>query len=134
MKNSVFLMISLMCLCGCSTIKMENTVWYNECIAERGGDTAAVYTALYFGENNVMTINTSVKKDTVMIVEPCVTEYGKYSYSGNLKKGVKIDINTIDVDNRQNRYKGVIYTDGMILVSQDSIAKGYKMAGNLRLK
>ena len=81
-----------------------------------------------------MTINTSVKKDTVMIVEPCVTEYGKYSYSGNLKKGVTIDINTIDVDNRQNRYKGVIYTDGMILVSQDSIAKGYKMAGNLRLK
>lgn len=134
MKKSVFFIISLIGLCSCSTIKLENTVWYNECIAERGGDSAAVYTALYFGDDNVMTINTSVKRDTTMIVEPCVTEYGKYSYSGNLKKGVKIDINTIDVDNRKTCYKGVIYTDGMILISQDSIAKGYKMAGNLRLK
>ena len=113
---------------------MVNTVWYNETITERDGIEAAVYTTLYFGEDSVVNFNTSVRQDTTMIVAPCFTEYGKYTYSGNLKKGIKIEINAVDIDNMPTKYEGVIFKKGMVLVSQDSIAKGYKMAGNLRLK
>ena len=69
-----------------------------------------------------------------MIVAPCFTEFCKYTYSGNLKKGIKLNIEGKDIDGNSTKYAGIICTEGMVLVSQDSITKGYKMAENLRLK
>ena len=132
--KKIILFCAVICLCSCSTFKLVNTIWYNETITERDGVKAAVYTTLYFGEDSIVNFNTSVRQDTTMIVAPCFTEYGKYTYSGTLKKGIEIEINAVDIDNIPTKYVGVIFKDGMVLVSQDSIAKGYKMAGNLRLK
>lgn len=133
MKKYIFITIGVVCLCSCSTFKLIDTIWYNETITEKDGIKAAVYTTLYFGEDSVVNFNTSVRQDTMMIVAPCFTAYGKYIYSGNLRKGITIEIDAIDIDNLPIRYEGVIFEEGMVLVSQDSIAKGYKMAGNLRL-
>lgn len=134
MRKLIFITMCVVCLCGCSTFKLPNTIWYNETITEKDGIEAAVYTTLYFGEDNVVNFNTSVRKDTTMIVAPCFTAYGRYNYSGTLKKGIKIEIDAIDIDNLSIKYNGIIFKEGMVLVSQDSIAKGFKMAGNLRLK
>lgn len=134
MKKILLLsMVAFLCSCV-STLKLENTVWYNMTEAERDGEKANVYTTLYFGEDNIVNVNTSVQKDTTMIVAPCFTEYGTYTYSGNLRKGIEIHIKGINVDNMPVTYDGVIFKKGMVLVSQDSIARGYKMAENLRLK
>ncbi len=133
--KKLFLLSLAAFLCSCATtFKLENTVWYNITPAERDGVKANVYTALYFGEDGVVNFNTSVKQDTTMIVAPCFTEFCKYTYSGNLKKGIKININGNDIDGKPTRYSGIICSEGMILVSQDSITKGYKMAENLHLK
>ena len=132
--KKIFIFSLLVCMCSCSTFKLVNTVWYNETITERDGVEAAVFTTLYFGEDSVVNFNTSVRQDSTMIVAPCFTEFGKYTYSGTLKKGVKIEIDAVDIDNLPTKYEGIIFKDGMVLVSQDSIAKGYKMAGNVRLK
>ena len=132
--KKILLICAVACLCSCSTFKLVNTIWYNETITERDGVNAAVYTTLYFGEDSIVNFNTSVRQDTNMIIAPCFTEFGKYTYSGTLKKGIKIEIQAVDIDNQPTYYNGIIFKDGMVLVSQDSIAKGYKMAGNLRLK
>ena len=132
-KVLLFSVIAFFCSCA-TTIKLENTVWYNVSQTEKNGVTANVYTTLYFGEDNVVNFNTSVKQDTSMIVAPCFTEFCKYTYSGNLKKGIKIDIEGTTADNYPTKYSGIIFKKGMVLVSQDSIAKGYRMAKNLRLK
>lgn len=135
MKKTFLFLFSTFLLCGCSTLKLENTVWYNETIAERDGVEAAVYTTLYFGEDQVVNFNTSVRQDTTMIVAPCFTTFGQYTYSGrNLKKGIRVNIDGVTIDNDSVKYSGVIFRDGLILVSQDSIAKGYRMAKNLHLK
>jgi len=134
MKKIVILsMVAFLCSCA-TTMKLENTVWYNITPAERDGVKANVYTALYFGEDGVVNFNTSVKQDTTMIVAPCFTEFCKYTYSGNIKKGIKVNIEGNDIDGKPTKYSGIICTEGMILVSQDSITKGYVMAENLRLK
>ena len=133
--NKIFLLSLAAFLCSCATtLKLENTVWYNITPAEREGVKANVYTALYFGEDGVVNFNTSVKQDTTMIVAPCFTEYCKYTYSGNLRKGIKVDIEGNDIDGKPTKYSGIICSEGMILVSQDSITKGYVMAENLHLK
>lgn len=134
MRKLLLFIISIISLCGCSSFNLVNTVWYNRNNAELDGEKAIVYTTLYFGEDNIVNFNTSVMQDTAMIVAPCYTEFGKYTYSGTLKKGIKIDIQTIGIDNQQTVYKGILCKYGMVLVSQDSIVKGYKMAKNLRLK
>lgn len=132
--KKILLFCAAICFCSCSTFKLVNTIWYNETITERDGVKAAVYTTLYFGEDSIVNFNTSVRQDTNMIITPCFTEFGKYTYSGTLDKGIRLEINTIDIDNVPTLYNGIIFKDGMVLVSQDSIAKGYKMAGNLHLK
>ena len=133
--KKLFLLFMVAFLCSCATtLKLENTVWYNMTEAERDGEKANVYTTLYFGENNIVNVNTSVRKDTTMIVAPCFTEFCTYTYSGNLRKGIEIHIKGSNVDNMPVAYDGIIFKKGMVLVSQDSIAKGYKMAENLRLK
>ncbi len=133
--RKIFILFAVALLCSCATtLKLENTIWYNVTQAERDGVKANVYTALYFGEDGVVNFNTSVKQDTTMIVAPCFTEFCKYTYSGNLKKGIKLNIEGKDIDGNSTKYAGIICTEGMILVSQDSITKGYKMAENLRLK
>lgn len=134
MQKFILTAVSIICLCSCSTYQIANTIWYNETMTEKDGIEAAVYTTLYFGDDNVVNFSTSVRQDTTMLVAPCFTAYGKYNYSGTLKKGIKIEIDVIDVDNMSMRYDGIIFEKGMVLVSQDSIAKGYKMAGNLHLK
>lgn len=130
----LFLLCVTALLCSCATLKLENTIWYNVTPAEKDGIKANVYTALYFGEDGVVNFNTSVKQDTTMIVAPCFTEFCKYTYSGNLKKGIKVNIEGQSIDGYPTKYTGIIFSEGMVLISQDSIAKGYKMAENLRLK
>jgi hypothetical protein len=134
MKKIYVFLFSLISFCGCSSFNLVNTVWYNGSPAELYGEKAIVYTTLYFGEDSIVNVNTSVMKDTNLIVSPCFTEFGTYTYFGTLKKGIQIHINTKDLNNQSVQYQGIICNDGMVLVSQDSIVKGYKMAKNLRLK
>ncbi|MBQ8101282.1 MAG: hypothetical protein IJ169_08350 [Paludibacteraceae bacterium] len=133
--NKYYLLFVVALFCSCATtLKLENTVWYNVTPAEKDGVKADVYTTLYFGEDDVVNINTSVRQGATMIVAPCFTAYGTYSYSGKIRKGIEVHIKGIDADNMPVSYDGIIYKKGMVLVSQDSIAQGYKMAENLRLK
>lgn len=134
MRKVILFLLTIISLCGCSSFKLVNTVWVNARDAELDGEKGIVFTTLYFGEDNVVNFNTSVMQDTTLIVPPCFTEYGEYTYSGTLKKGIKLNIKTIDLDNRTIQYKGIICKYGMVLVSQDSIAKGYKFVKNARLK
>lgn len=132
--KKILLICCIISLHSCSTFKLVDTIWYNGSNAELNGEKAIVYTTLYFGEDSVVNFSTSVMQDTNMIVSPCFTEFGKYTYSGTLKKGIKLHINTMDINNKQAQYEGILCQYGMLLISQDSIAKGYKMAKNLRLK
>ena len=110
MRKVILFLLTIISLCGCSSFKLVNTVWVNARDAELDGEKGIVFTTLYFGEDNVVNFNTT------------------------LKKGIKLNIKTIDLDNRTIQYKGIICKYGMVLVSQDSIAKGYKFVKNARLK
>lgn len=134
MKRYIYIFIVCLLMSSCATVKLENTIWYSETTSELNGEKAQVITSLYLYEDGLMCFNTSVKQDSTMIVAPCATEYGQYTYSGKLKKGMKIEINAETIDQQQTLYHGIIVPEGMVLVNQDSVAVGYKFISNYRLK
>lgn len=129
MQKLFIFSIILLCTCSCSTYKIVNSMWYNLTPSELQGVQGDVVNGLYFAENGEVFMKTAVVKDTTIIAKPILTGYGKYSYSGSLKKGIQININTEQkLDGKATNYKGIITKDGMVLCAPDSTIFVYQRA------
>ena len=73
-------------------------------------------------------------QDTTVLVPTIMTANGSYSAKGNLKKGVKVQLNVKNIQNKEEKYYGLIKEKGMVLISPDSIAKAYNLVTNATLK
>lgn len=104
-------------------------MWYNVTPSVLKGVQGDVVNGLYFSENNEVFMKTAVVKDTTIIAKPILTGYGKYYYSGSLKKGIQININTEQkIDGKAVNYKGIITDEGMVLCTPDSTVFVYQRA------
>ena len=128
MKHLI-LCFSLLMLSSCSTYRLANSLWYSVNPSEMEQEKGNVVNGLYFTDDNYVLMKTAVIKDTTVIAKPVYSGYGKYFYSGKLKKGIHIKIETekANVGPKVN-YEGVITSDGMILCAQDSTAYIYYRA------
>lgn len=133
MKKTILYMMSLMCLCSCSSYKLANSVWYNVTPTELYGEKCNVITSLYFWDEKTMNINVSVVKDSILIVPATMTANGTYLAKGNLRKGVQLQLNITNSFDKNEVYNGLIRQEGMVLVSPDSIAKAYNKISNVSL-
>ena len=131
--RKIFLLLVVVLFCSCSTYKLANTVWYNISPAELYGEKCNIITSLYFWNENTMNINTCIVQDTTILVPATMTANGSYSAKGNLKKGVEIQLNVYNTFDNQETYQGIIKKEGMVLVSQDSIARVYNKVSNASL-
>lgn len=134
MKKSILFAIIAITLCSCSSsYKLSNTVWYNVTQGELAGEKGDIITSLYFMEDGQMRTNICVKRDSTILVPITTTAYGTYTYKGNLKKGVKVDITSSDLYDNEKKQSGVITPGGMLLSETDSIARVYSKT-NIILK
>lgn len=134
MNKYLFGLFAILVCCSCSSVRLENSVWYNVTPGEVSGVEGNIFTTIYFYEDKQMCINTAVEQDKKMLVPPTITSCGEYSCKGNIKKGAKLTISeTTEVGNVKIR-QGVITTDGLFLFENDSIARVYTNASNLTLK
>lgn len=125
----LFLCFSLLMLSSCSTYRLANSLWYSVNPSELEQKKGNVVNGLYFTDDNYVLMKTAVVKDTTVIVKPIYSGYGKYSYSGKLKKGIRIKIEAGKTTVGQNvNYEGVITSEGMILCAPDSTAYIYYRA------
>lgn len=134
MKKLIFIAVAAIMLCSCSTYKLSNTVWYNVTEGELGNKEANIITSLYFFEDNQMCFNTCIEQDTAIIVKPITVAYGEYEYQGNIKKGIKVNIKSTDLDGIEQTHSGIITKEGMLLSVSDSIARTFVKIKNVTLK
>lgn len=128
MRKFLSICFITMLFCSCSTFKLANTLWYTESEVISHGEKAELVTSLLFSNNNVVEIRSCVKQDSTILVPPAMMAIGTYKQEGNLKKGIHVTINQKRDSSLFTLYEGVLFDKGMVLVGQDSIAKGYKMA------
>lgn len=134
MKKSILFAIIAITLCSCSSsYKLSNTVWYNVTQGELAGEKGDIITSLYFMEDGQVRTNVCVKRDSTILVPITTVSYGEYTYKGNLRKGVKVNITTSDLYDNEKKQYGVITSKGMLLSETDSIARVYSKT-NIILK
>lgn len=113
---------------GCSSSKnitadnfVKNSLWVNLTPSEMNNEKATIVNSIFFTEDNKYIIKTGVGQDSTILVAPIFSEYGTYSCSGSLKKGIRIQLNT-DVSSfgKITEMQGVITNEGMLLISPDS--------------
>lgn len=131
--KKIFLLCIVASLCSCSTYKLANTVWYNVTPTELYGEKCNLITSIYFWDKSNMNFNQCLTKDTIILVPPTLTADGSYKSKGNLKKGVKVQMDVTNSLSMQEYYYGLIKPEGMVLVSPDSIAKVYNKVSNATL-
>ncbi|GHT63309.1 hypothetical protein AGMMS50239_18990 [Bacteroidia bacterium] len=134
-KKYLFYVLVLTLLCSCSSHKyLTDTVWVNVTPVEKDGIKGNIVTSLYFWDKNKVTFYKAVEKDSIAIVKPVIAADGTYTCKGKLKKGAKITADVVNFDNTPLLYKGILTTDGMVLISPDSIIKGYSIISDLTIK
>jgi uncharacterized lipoprotein YajG len=136
MKNKCFIVLTLcLMLCGCAGQNhLKKTVWLNVTPVEKDGVEGNVLTSVYFWDKNTVSFYTAVEKDNTIIVKPVLTASGSYNCKGSLKKGIEVTADITSVKNEPLQYKGFILSEGMVLVSPDSTAKGYSIITDLTIK
>jgi len=92
-----------------------------------------IVNSVYFWDKKTISFYTAIEKDDSIIVKPILVASGNYTYKGNIKKESMITANMITVKNETMQYKGFVNLEGMVLVSPDSIAKGYNIS-NITIK
>ncbi|MDO5497788.1 MAG: hypothetical protein Q4F45_07885 [Alistipes sp.] len=134
MNKYLFGLFAILVCCNCSSNRLANSVWYNVTPGEVNGVEGNIFTTIYFYEDKQMCINTAVEQNKEMLIPPTITSYGTYSYKGNIKKGIDLTITeATNIGNDKIRH-GVITTDGLFLIENDSVARVYTKASNLTLK
>jgi hypothetical protein len=135
--NKVFVItvLGLVLTSSCATNNyLKKTVWINVTPVEKDGVTGNILTSVYFWDKSTVSFYTAVEKDSAIIVEPYLSALGKYSCEGKIKKGVKFTVDMQTIDNENLSYKGILTLDGMVLVSPNSVAKGYNLVRNAIIK
>ena len=126
-KEIIASAVGILCLMtSCATYKLDKSVWYNLSLVEKEGRKAMMATSLYFFSSDTVDIYCSVRKDTMMIVEPFKYASGIYSISGDPRKEAKIKIEAETIDGKLLKYDGAYYkSEAMYLLSPDSVIKVY---------
>lgn len=112
---------------GCSSSKItadnfvKNSIWVNLTPSEMNNEKATIINSIYFTKDNKYILKTGVGQDSTILVAPIFSEYGTYSCSGSLKKGIMIQLNTdVSTFGKITEMNGVITNEGMLLISPDS--------------
>lgn len=105
---------------------IKNSMWVNLTKTTMDNEEGVLITGLYFSDDNKVIMKTGVGQGSEVIATPIFSNYGTYTYSGNLKKGIRFNINTdIATIGKKVNYEGLITPDGMILIEPDSTAYFY---------
>ena len=137
MKKYFVIVLSLLLsgLSGCATYNLEKTIWFNiSPVIENEGVKGNVVTSLYFMTDTNVDFYASVIVDSTVIVHPYMMSRGTYSTSGKPRKEAQISITAVDMQNETVKYNGAFRkTDGMFLMSHDSIVRAYNFFPNAKL-
>lgn len=105
---------------------IKNSVWVNFTPSTMNNEDGVLINSLLFKDDNKVIMKTGVGRASEVIATPIFSSYGTYTSSGNLKKGIRFniytDVATIGV---KNNYKGLITSEGMILIGSDSTVYFY---------
>lgn len=134
MKKVFFVLIALsLIISSCSLNKknsadnvMKDSLWVNLTPATMGNEEGVIINSLYFTSDDKVFMKTGVGQGSEVIAKPIFSGYGTYTCSGNLKKGIIFNINTqTSTIGKKMDYKGLITSEGMILIEPDSTAYIY---------
>lgn len=129
----LFLIALVAVISSCSSTRnlsadkvVKNTLWVNFTPTELEGQDGMMINQLYFMDNNKVVMKTGVGRGSEVIIAPILSNFGTYECSGNLKKGITVNITSeVTTIGKQVDYKGLITSDGMVLVKPDSTAYVY---------
>lgn len=129
----LFLIALVAVISSCSSTRnlsadkvVKNTLWVNFTPTELEGQDGMMINQLYFMDNNKVVMKTGVGQGSEVIVAPLLSNFGTYECSGSLKKGITVNIKSeVTTIGKQVDYKGLITSDGMVLVKPDSTAYVY---------
>lgn len=113
---------------------LNKTVWVNTTPVEKEGIKGNILTSAYFWDKKTVSFYTAVEKDGEIIVQPVLYALGKYKCQGKLENGAKVTTHLQTTENESISYEGVLIPEGMVLISQDSIAKGYSIIKDLKIE
>lgn len=130
MKSVYYLILVaiVMIMSGCSSGKMitateyvNNSIWTNFTPTELNQEKGVLINSIYFAEGNKYIKKTGVGQNSNVVLTPVFTEYGTYTCSGSLKKGITISLQPeTSVTGKNEKMEGVITTDGMILITPNN--------------
>jgi len=135
MKSALYgiLLAIIMTASGCSSSKnltadsvIKNSVWVNLTPAEMNDENGVIINSIYFTEGDRFIMKTGVGQNSSIVAAPVFSEYGTYSYSGSLKKGIVVTLNTEAATlGKNDKMEGVIVPDGMMLIAPDGTESIY---------
>jgi len=129
-----FIIANLIILSSCARKNyLDKTVWMNVTPVEKDGVKGNIVNSVYFWDKKTISFYTAIEKDNSIIVKPILVASGNYTYKGNIKKEAMVTANMVNYKNENLLYKGFVNPEGMVLVSPDSIAKGYNIS-NITIK
>lgn len=106
-KTTVILLFPILCLIGCKSNNLSNSMWYNATIVNNDGTWGTVVTSMYFFDDTVYTFNGVVVDDSV-VISPYLYAVGKYT----CKKTEK-NIYNIQMDGKTNTGEPYQYSGQM---------------------
>ncbi len=129
----VFLIALIAIVSSCSSTRIssadkviKNTFWVNLTPATLGDQNGTLVNSLYFTGDNKVIMKTGVTQDSTVVEKPLFSNFGNYKCSGNLKKGISLTITTdIATIGKKIDYKGLITSEGMVLIEPDSTSYVY---------
>jgi|GEM_PF-5663258 len=134
MKKGVYLLFTLF-LVGCSTYKLDKTIWTNASPVEKDGEKGVLVTSLYFVSDNSVDIYSSVWQDSTLLVSPFIFAKGNYTIEKGSSKETYLTIDALNVNDKKLTYEGVYFKEkGMYLLSSDSIIKVFGKVKNTKIE
>lgn len=110
---------------GCSSNKsitgkefINNTIWANFTPAELNNEKGTIINSIFFTNDDHYIMKTGIGQDSTVLVSPVFTEYGTYTCSGSIKKGIKISMSPeTSVIGKEKNMEGLITEAGMIIIT-----------------
>ncbi len=112
---------------GCSSRKnftpesiVKNSVWVNFTPSELNEQKGVINKSIYFTDGDKFIMKTGVGQDSSIIAAPLFSDFGTYSCSGSLKKGISINLNPdVTCIGKTEKMEGLVFPEGMMLITPD---------------
>ena len=104
-RRLLLLLFPLLCIIGCTSNKLANSMWYNATLVNNNGTWGTVVTSMYFFSDSVYTFNGVAVNDSV-VVPPYLYAIGTYSCSKVEKDIYHIEVNGKTKTGEPYKYSG----------------------------